>query len=340
MKDFSIVGSALAGFRLIAKRPLSFLSWYAIWLVYLVGFTALGTYMAGEAFQVLDELQRVQRETGETNVTTMMQVAGQTGPYSLIGMVLRIAVTVFVSAAVLRVALNPARKGLTHLRLSGDEFRLLMVTVVVMVIMIAAMLAGFILTIVLGLVGGGVARAVDALPTAAIALGAVGLGGAITVCGYIFLMVKFMFAQADTMAGREMRFFNTWTLTKGRFWKLLATFAVTLLALAPFAAICAGGAVLAAGDAVQFSEFRSVYSYLTVPPFTPADLFTPARMIFFVLMGALIALSTTVFLAMPAAVYRQITDEVPATGGSADEKKDDVDWDDENIDWDEAEWEE
>jgi hypothetical protein len=336
MSDFSIPKAAFAGFGVLARKPGVVLIWFLFWLAFVVSTNLVGTLTAGDAFEALAEINRQARESGTPpNPTSSMQVAGQTSLYSLVSTILQIVMTVVFTAAVLRIVLRPGKAGLAYLRVGGDELRLAVVEVVVFVFTALTIGAGVLLTVVLGIVGVGISASTD-IPRQAIALPLIALGVLATVCAVFFVMIKFSLARAQTMALRQVNLFGTWSLTKGRFFKLLATFLLMALAAAPIVLGMLAVAGLAAYSTGEVSGRSDAFTFLMYPPFSMEDFFTPARLAFYAAMSVSFTLAFTLFLAMPASVYKQIGGEEGVAGIFSDSgDDDDVDWDDDEEEWEE-----
>lgn len=327
MNDFSIQQSGFAGFRLIRQHPAAFVVWLVIGVVYMVGYSALGTYMAGDAFQALADIQAHMRETREVDPGSLLQVTAQTQGFNAVGLIFRLVFTVLLSAAVIRAILRPAKRGLAYLRLGPDELRLFVTLLVVAVVTFVAAIVGGIVTLILTAVAAGIDRAVDG-PRFVILIGT-GVGVALMAVAVIFITLKLALAPAQTMAFRQIRIFDSWSQMRGRMLKLLGAYVLALIGLAPFAAIALGGALWAASQMGGVSGWRDLFQFLTFPPFTPADLFSPARLVFYTLVGLLFGLAMTVILAVPVSAYQQITGYEDGASVADD---DDEDWDDDDED--------
>lgn len=321
MGNFSVFKAAFAGFGLAGRKPVSVLVWYFVLVAYYVGYTALGTYMAGEAYALLSEMQRQMRQDPEAmNMTTYLTLAQETSLHQTLGTILQVLINTVLAAAVFRAMLRPEKPGLAYLRVGTDELKLLLVTIVAFVIIAL----GTAVPILLAIVGGAVG-AIAGSPIVALIIGVI--GGVLALCAYFYLSVKFMVAGAQTVAERKILIFESWGISKGRFWKMLATLLLAVLVVAPIAAAAMGGAGWIAVNIGEVSTWREVGDFLSYPPATPAELFTPARIAFYGLIGLFLLVMMLVFLGMPASIFKQVTNYQAQVFSDDD---DDEDWDDED----------
>jgi hypothetical protein len=114
-----------------------------------------------------------------------------------------------------------------------------------------------------------------------------------------------------TFAERRLRVFESWRLTKGRFWRLLGCYGLAVVLMLPiymvmmtlyFAVTFAfsGGDVGRAMGEIAQPDMTSVAAY-----------FNPARIVYLVLAGAMGGVLNAVMYAPAAAVYREIAETRP-----------------------------
>ncbi len=290
MAEFSATDAALEGFRLTRERPRTVLVWAALMLVSSLVSNGLIVALAGEAFAEL-----MQGGGGGDPDETLANMRRVVPAYGLL-LPLGILFSSVITAAIYRALLHPSEGGPGFLRFGRDELRLAGALVLVGLLLAGAGIAVLVVASLLGLAagaGGG---------------GAVGGGlvAALLILGaLVFVGVRFSLALPATFAERRIRVFESWRLTKGRFWPLLGAyvlsfilaFVVLLLALMIYLAIAA----LVAGG---IGGASSVFS----PDFSSFTGFFSLAMIIYILVTALVsAVTTTITTAPPAAAYRDIT---------------------------------
>ncbi len=226
MAKFSIADTALEGFKLIPRRPVSFLVWALVWgvLVAAPAATAMGLTMSRLA-DFMTEAQSIQAAGGGMAADAPRQAAAMelgivsaAWPYTL----WTLLVGVLLLSALYRSILEPDRRGFAYLRVGGDEFRLL-----------ATMIALFVLWLVFGVVlstatflaivytANGVASPWSGLLIALECIAA--------VCLAFYVPFKLSLALPATFAEKKIAIFESWRLTKGHFWHIVGLWLLTLI---------------------------------------------------------------------------------------------------------------
>ncbi len=224
---FSATDAAFEGFRLVRRNPLALVAWTLLYAV--LTLTALFSLsnMIGplEAWTVqaealdgidnpsLDQVMEMMAGLG----AIMVQVAWLL-PISLV-------VGAMLAAAVARGVLKPSGDPFGYLRLGMDELRVLVVTFVLGLVMslgaFVAVLA-FAMLIRAASAGGGGLAAIAGV-----------VGFLALVCFFVWLSVRLSLAVPITVAEKRFAFFDSFALTKGRFWPLLgmAVLAIVMVLL-------------------------------------------------------------------------------------------------------------
>lgn len=220
---FSATDAAFEGFRLVRRNPLALVAWTLLYAVLTLAalFSLSGVIGRLEAWSVQAEEMESVAEPSLEQVTALM--SSFAGIMSGVAWLLPISLVLgaMLSAAVARGVLHPSKDRFGYLRLGMDEVRVLAVTFVL----------GLLMTLIAGaaFVGVGVLIAIGQTASgggvAAIA-GVVGVLAAI--CLMIWLAVRLCLAVPITVAERRFAFFDSFRLTKGRFWPL---FGMAVLAL-------------------------------------------------------------------------------------------------------------
>lgn len=212
---FSATDAAFEGFRLVRRNPLALVAWTLLYAV--LTLTALFSLsnMVGalEAWSVqaeaMEGIDKPSLEQVMELVSGFGAIMGQVAwllPVSLV-------VGAMLGAAVTRGVMKPSGDPFGYLRLGMDELRVLVVTTVLAVVMGFAAVVGF---IALGVL---IAATQTAGEGPAVAAGVIGTLALIAF--FIWLSVRLSLAVPITVAEKRFAFFDSFNLTKGRFWPLL-----------------------------------------------------------------------------------------------------------------------
>ncbi|KRA71889.1 hypothetical protein ASD89_13170 [Caulobacter sp. Root656] len=303
--QFKVTEAAFEGFRLIRREPRTI----AIWAVFsLVASAALISAMIASGFG------RFMSASTKGTMAPEALTGFFVGELIAIGGGLLIAS--IMGAAVYRAILRPAESPLTRLRLGGDELRLVLLSVIMGVVFTVLTIA---LAIPVGLLGVAIGVGANlgqagAEPNTGAMVGivlVVLLGYLLVIAGLVFFAVRLSLAGVMTFAERRLRVFESWRLTKGRFWRLLGCYGLAVVLMLPiymvmmtlyFAVTFAfsGGDVGRAMGEIAQPDMTSVAAY-----------FNPARIVYLVLAGAMGGVLNAVMYAPAAAVYREIAEPRP-----------------------------
>jgi hypothetical protein len=206
---FSATDAAFEGFRVVRRRPMALVFWSLFYIVVmaaafaLIGGSMIGLINASEALE----------GAGSPSPEEFMPILQSYMAIFAIVLPLSIVASAMVYAAVSRAVLRPSESSFGYLRLGMDEVRVLVVSLVLTI-----------LFVVLSVVVFGIIGAVIAMAAAAEA-GALWLVVALLVCAaialFIWLTVRLSLAIPITMAERRIAIFDSFAVTKGRFWPLL-----------------------------------------------------------------------------------------------------------------------
>jgi hypothetical protein len=211
---FSASDAAFEGFRLVRRNPLALVAWALVYAVLSLGALVA---VAGIVEPLIEWSERA--EALESSNPTPAEFGAMFQAFGQIFLQISwlIPISLFVSAvlaaAVARGVLNPKAKGFGYLRCGMDEVRVTAVTFVLGLLMTLLCVA---VVMVIGMIGG-FSTASGANWGWLIALAA-GLGGFGLV---IWLAVRLSLAVPITVAENRMAFFDSFAVTKGRFWPLL-----------------------------------------------------------------------------------------------------------------------
>ena len=211
---FSASDAAFEGFRLVRRKPVALIAWALLYAVLSLASVfamsnAIGLMVEwGERAEALESAEPTQAE-----VMAVFQGFGEVMlslawllPVSLI-------VGAMLMAAVARAVLNPRAGGFGYLRLGMDEVRVFVVSLVLCILLFCGWLAVGLLVGVLA----GIAGATGASWMWLVVV----LGGLAGVAAIVWLAVRLSLAVPITVAENRFAIFDSFALTKGRFWPLL-----------------------------------------------------------------------------------------------------------------------
>ena len=234
MREVSVGGAVAAGFRLIAREPLAFLVWAALY-----GVVGIAPQMLGWAAS-LNTLSAVQ--AGAAAPTALAEAMGPMQRFQPVTLLTGGLSAMFLYGAAFRAMLYPDERRYFYLRLGARELWMALTTIVLFVIYILAIVA---MMIPFGIIifgasltagAGGAAAAIGlliAVPLIFVAMGVIFWG-----FSRLSVAVPMSFAQ------RTFRIPEAWKMTKGHagriFLVMLALTALVLLAEVLVVALFAG----------------------------------------------------------------------------------------------------
>ena len=294
---FSASEAAFEGFRILRREPKSAVVWAGFLLA-----TSIGAMLL-----MLPFLRNMAGGFGLTPGTppspaAALAIMGEMGRLYLVIIPIYLIVTSVFTAAVYRAVLRPEDKGFGRLELGGDELRLFGLFILMGLLFFGL---SFLVTFVGTMVAVGVGLALKSSSPSAAAI-AVVVAYLATLIVLLWVSVRLSFAAPITFTQRRIRLFDSWKLTKGRFWSLfgcyvLAFVFVVIIALVDLVVI----GVLSIG--MNGGSFTQAAASMMRPDYSSyASLFTPLYIVR-LLVGAVFGLfSWTVMAAAPAAAYREL----------------------------------
>lgn len=298
---FSPSDAAFEGFRLTREKPIAvLLGWPLIYLV--AGSLIAAALFAATGQEFVKTLQSASAMANSTrpDPDEILQMYVKMGGVFALMTPLVLIFSALNYAAVFRAVLRPEEKAVFFFRIGGDELRILLVSVVLAIVFVAAFVGAAVITGVAVGVGKGVGG------TAAAWL--VGLLVGVTcVALLIWLSVRLSLALPITFAEKRIALFDSWKLTKGRFWGLLG-----MMLLALIFAIVVGvlGGLIANAAAAVAGGGLAVLGSLQNPNWADlAPAVVPALAIYVALHLVLTSLQTAITYAPFASAYRALKEK-------------------------------
>lgn len=212
---FSGSDAAFEGFRLVRRNPLALVAWA---LLYAVVSLASLFAMSRAIGPITEWGQRMEALESSSPPATPEQVMAAFQGFGevMLGLAwllpVSLIVTAMLMAAVARAVLNPRAGGFGYLRLGMDEVRVFVVTLVLGILAFAAWMAvGLLIAILAGIAG---ATGANWLWLVVV------LGALAGIAAIIWLYVRLSLAVPITVAENRFAFFDSFAVTRGRFWPL------------------------------------------------------------------------------------------------------------------------
>lgn len=260
MAEIQIGDAAMAGFKLVGRRPLSVLAWGLVTALFIALILLL--FGGGLAAAVVGLMRNRGAEPDPA------QVFGLVG--SIMGAVLLLIVGLtvigaMIQGAVFRAELSPEKRGVAYLQFGSQELWLIAVNFVMGVVLWVAQLVMsiplVIITVMLGVSGAGLG-ADNHNPGASMSFlaGAVGIriiGQLVIAVVTGWLWVRLCLGTVISFRERQFRLFESWSMTKGHG---LQMFLVMLLVVLMLAVLYIVAAVIlfsgVAGTAMANADLR------------------------------------------------------------------------------------
>jgi hypothetical protein len=320
MTKFSISQAAFSGYRLLAAKPIAALAWFVFQLAVSLGLVWLTATMIGPQLTALKEMQT----SGAPDPATAMALGGQTFPLTVLALVVALVSGAILTGAILRAVLRPGESAVGYLRFGPNELRLIVVVLMIILVLLIPIVIAWLPAIAVRFAIAGPQVAAMAMqgkgeiPLAA-TLGslAAALPGLALI---VFLYVKLSLASAQTVAERSIRIFTSWRLTKGVFWRTLATY---LVAAIPLVILKIGLMAVIAATNPDLGFKMTVQPDLTSVPAA----FAGGQLVMFALQALLQVISSAALLVPTVMIYRAVAGETVPTATVDDDYDDDDDED-------------
>lgn len=221
---FSASDAAFEGFRLVRRNPMALVAWTLLYAVLSLASVFAMSNAIGPMIAWGERAEALENATPSPTPAEVMAVFQEFGEVILsLAWLLPVSLVVgaMLMAAVARAVLNPRAGGFGYLRLGMDELRVFVVTLVLGILMVCAWLAVWLVIAVLA----GIAGATGATWLWLLVV----LGGLAGVAAIIWLAVRLSLAVPMTVAENRYAFFDSFGLTRGRFWPLLGMTVIVIV---------------------------------------------------------------------------------------------------------------
>ena len=289
---FSATDAAFEGFRVVRRTPMTIVWWALFYLV----FTVLMFGLAGGSMLTMmgaaEQLQGNPTPAPE-DLAPMFQAYG-----AFFGIIMPLAIIMgaVLYGAANRAVLKPTERNWGFMRAGMDEVRIFVVSLVLAII-------GMVLLGVLVLVAG----VVTGFAAASGGSGAGILTGVVAFCAVavlaIFLSIRFCLASPITFVEKRIAIFDSWGMTKGRFWPL---FGMALIALIMALIVNLLGTLVFLPLTLMFGGLGNLTEAGTTDMMELMRTMAPAIIVYVISTAVVSALQMAVIYAPFAAAYRDI----------------------------------
>jgi len=308
MSEISIGSAVGAGFSLIARRPVSVLTWGFLRVAFIAGiFAVYAPVLIGIFGEVAAQAQSgappAPGEMSQAMMSHMFMIQGIGYLAQFIGLFLNS----IILCAVARAVVHPERRALASLRLGAAEF-------FVVILSFAAGIALFFALFIFAIpfVGVGVFLAMQ---HQYVAIGVVAaIAALILVLGLVYVAAKFAFVAPMMVDDGHFHLFDAWSLTKGKVGSIiLIGICLGLIALllgmlidGLFFALAAGALGVAAGG------FNNLQAFFQQPPMAIITTLAPSLILLAILTIPVEGCALAIFIAPWARAYRDVVPGAPA----------------------------
>lgn len=220
---FSATDAAFEGFRLVRRNPLALVAWTLLYAVLTLTTVFSLSRVAGPMADLIVKAEALEgvRNPPREQIMALMADFGVVMSQVLWLAPVSLVVGAMLSAAVARGVLQPSGDRFGYLRLGMDEVRVLGVTIVLGIVMGLAAVIGM---AVLGVVF----MAADAAGAGAGAIVRL-IGFCAFLCAFVWASVRLSLAVPITVAEKRFAFFDSFGVTRGRFWPLLGMAVIVIV---------------------------------------------------------------------------------------------------------------
>lgn len=214
--SFSATDAAFEGFRVVRRNPIALVAWTVVYLLYTVGaLFASGGMMKSMAvwMEQMEALENGPAPTSPEAFAPIMESYLQAMSHMVWTIPVSMIVSAILMAAISRAVLSSGTGSFGNIRLGMDELRVFVVTLVICILTAIVAMIVFVLAAV---IGGFAIAAMEGWGGLVMALALLAAGAFV-----IWLSVRWSLAVPITVAEKRFAIFDSFNLTKGRFWPLL-----------------------------------------------------------------------------------------------------------------------
>lgn len=214
--SFSATDAAFEGFRLVRRNPVALVGWTLLYLVYtLATLFAAGGMMRSMAAWVeqVEALEAGPPPSSPEALVPIMESYMAAMSHMAWAIPLSLVIGAVLMAAIARAVLTPGTGGFGYMRLGMDEVRVFVVTLVIAILYAVATAIAFAAAFIVGGIAISVMEGWGALVMVLAVLAAIAF--------MIWLGVRWSLAVPITVDQKKFAFFDSFAVTKGRFWPLL-----------------------------------------------------------------------------------------------------------------------
>ncbi|MDO9078102.1 MAG: hypothetical protein Q7U72_11730 [Brevundimonas sp.] len=214
--SFSATDAAFEGFRLVRRNPVALVGWTLLYLVYtLATLFAAGGMMRSMAvwMEQVEALEAGPAPSSPEALVPIMESYMAAMSHMVWAIPLSLVIGAVLMAAIARAVLTPATGGFGYMRLGMDEVRVFVVTLVIAILYACATAVAFAAAFIIGGIAIGAMEGWGALVMVLAVLAAIAF--------MIWLGVRWSLAVPITVDQKKFAFFDSFAVTKGRFWPLL-----------------------------------------------------------------------------------------------------------------------
>jgi hypothetical protein len=207
MSTFSPTDAALEGVRLGRERPRAILIWAASSFAFTLFLSMVADVTLGSQAQAL--LSEARQSTADP--AEFDDLVSRLWPFIVVGFPLWMGFQAMLTAALYRLVLDPEHRKF-GLKLGGDELRLLALGMIQTLIGLAISFVGLFTGLVAGVGAGPVAAFLGMIAKVAL------------LCIGLVVWVRLSLAAPATCAQGRLIVLQSWSMTKGQFWRLLGSY--------------------------------------------------------------------------------------------------------------------
>jgi len=307
---FSATDAAFEGFRLVRRNPVALVGWTLLYLVYtLATLFAAGGMMRSLSvwMEQMEALEAGPPPSSPEALVPIMESYVAAMSHMAWAIPLSLVIGAVLMAAIARAVLTPGTSGFGYMRLGMDEVRVFVVTIV---IAIMYSIAACIAVVAAAVIGGIAISAIEGWGALVMVLAMLA-----AIAFMIWLAVRWSLAVPITIAQKKFAIFDSFAVTKGRFWPLLGM-AFIAFVMVVIVSLLAGIVAMPISMMGGMSMFGSMSEDPTemFRNFNPTN---PWMIVSSVVNAFVYALTVAVLYAPFSAAYRDIVG--PAEGAAASE---------------------